>query len=270
MDEQLNTPEKALTESDGTPDSPLQEFAKAFRASTERSEPAEQATEAAKPPVKVKPKDLRALAETLKLDVKELYDVQIPSAREGAEPYTLGKLKDLAGEQDSFAVRTLRFEEQARKREAEFVQTEQELKLLVDSLPKEALKPEALKAVRDRHAQSMQREREKALDVIPEWQDAQTRTAELEGMVAHLKTYGFPETYLLQNFSAQTLKYVRDNWQREERVRKALESVAERKPAAHGASRKSDAPKRTPAKASTIEAQRVADFVSTLQQAASR
>jgi hypothetical protein len=214
------------------PDNPLSRLAEALRAERE-GEPAaddgeEQAPEGKAP--EGKPKDLAGLAALLKIEPAELYKVTVPSSREGAEPYTLGKLKDLAAEHDDFEVRSLQLEENDRKRQAEFLRAEQELQAIFASLPPEAIKPEARAKLEARRNKALADERPRVLKAIPEWENPDVRTLELEQMVEHLKEYGFPETYLSTVFDHRTLRYIRDNWRRAVQVQKALERVAERKP----------------------------------------
>ena len=180
--------------------------------------------------LKEKPKDLAALAASLGADAKELYALEVPSAREGGEAFTLGKLKDLAAEHDAFAVQRLEHEEATRKRQSEFMRAEQELTELFATLPPDAIKPEVRAKLQARRDAAMIQERQRVLAAIPEWKDATVRTQEIESLVEHLKDYGFPETYLSTVFDHRTLRYIRENWKREQQIRRALEKVAERKP----------------------------------------
>jgi hypothetical protein len=183
-----------------------------------------------KPAKKVKPKDFAQLAEVLGIDAKDLYDIQVPSSVEGAEPFTLGKLKDLAKDHDDFAVRTLEHDEKVRKTQTEFMRAEQELRELFAALPPDAIKPEVRAKLQAKRDKALTEERQRVLDAIPEWKDATLRASELEAMDEHLKNYGFPASYLASVFDHRTLRYIRANWQREEQIRRALEKVAERRP----------------------------------------
>jgi hypothetical protein len=219
-------------ETPAPPSNPLRELAAKLNAEKE-ADPAEKPAEGdppKKPAAKAKPKDLTTLAETLGVEVKDLYDLEIPSTREGAEPFTLGKLKDLAAEQDAFTVRSLQHDETVRRKEAEFIRAEQELQTLLAALPKDALKPEVRKAVQDRLEETVKVERTRTLEAIPEWADEKLRTEELKGMVEFLKDYGFSDTYLLRNFDHRTMRFVRAFWQQTVKLRKALGEVTERTP----------------------------------------
>ena len=110
------------------------------------------------------------------------------------------------------------------------MQAQEELRELMAALPEKAIKPEVLQKVRDKHEAQMQLERGRTLEVIPEWQDQETRTADMEGMADHLKQYGYPVNHLERVADHRQIKYIRDNWHREQRIRKALAAVKAGKP----------------------------------------
>lgn len=184
---------------------------------------------ARKPAAKSKPKDLKTLAERLELEDKDVYAVEIPSSRKGEKPYTIGGLKDLAAKQDSHTVATLQLDSDRQAFEAERVEGEQELRAVLDHLPKEAVTPAAMDKIREVLGKRQTRERALMLETIPEWSDDAKRLEDLKGMTAHLKTYGVSGSFLMANFTAATMRYVRDNWRRAEMVKQALEAVQERK-----------------------------------------
>lgn len=177
---------------------------------------------------KGKPKGLKDLAERLELKPEDLYALEIPMA--DGKTKTLGQLKDAAAKEGDLSVRELAFEEDRSRQEGELLRAQSELRELVAALPKSAVKPEVLDTIRQKHELVLKRERAKTLEVIPEWQDETKRTEEIAGIVEHLKGYGFPANYLQSVFDHRTLKYIRDNWQREQRIRKALEQVEAMKP----------------------------------------
>ena len=176
---------------------------------------------------KGKPKNLDELAERLAVEVKDLYDVEIPSAGDG-EPIKLGKLKDHYADRENFTVAQLRFEETKSASEQAFTRAEQELQTLMALLPEKALKPELRDAVRARLDKHRAEQSAEVLKVIPEWKNAATRETEEAGITEHLSSYGFPTTYLKGVLDARSVKYIRDNWLRELRIRKALELVTEK------------------------------------------
>lgn len=184
----------------------------------------------AKKKAKSKPKNLDQLAEALELEVADLYDVEIPAKLKGAEALKLGKLKDLADEHGALTVKGLKLDEDRRTWEAGKMAAEQEFRELLRALPSDAIKPEALEKLRATLRTKQAQERELALEHIKEWNDPKVRADDLRGMVAHMRSYDLPESYLLTNFDHRLVRLIRDSWQRSETIRKALESVEERKP----------------------------------------
>jgi hypothetical protein len=209
-----------------------------------------------KPTQKVKPKTLSDAAERLGLEVKDLYDLEIPSDK--LEGLTLGKLKDHMAEREDFTVRSLQFEENKRRREAEFIRAEQELQQLLAALPKDAIKPEVLNAARQKQAVYMQTERKRTLGVIPEWKDEKVREAELAEIAEHLSSYGFAKDHLASIYDHRTLKVLRDFTKQSLQLRRALELVSERKPNGLGKSKPAGSPRPAQPKARSRDEQKIA------------
>lgn len=235
---QATTPETAAD----APSS-LRELAKLFAPIDEKADPAETpAGDGKKPAEKVKPKTLAQAAERLGVDIKDLYDLEIPSDQ--LKGLTLGKLKDHMVERENFTTRSLKLEEDAAQKEAEFERASLELQTLLGSLPKDAIKPEVRDAIRQKHEATLKIERERTLQAIPEWKNEKVRVEELTGMVEHLEGFGFPASYLRSVTDHRALKFIRASWQRATRLQAALELVTEKKPAALGKG-KSGAPSPT-------------------------
>jgi hypothetical protein len=193
------------------------------------------------------PKALKELAERLELKPEDLYAIEIPMS--DGKSKTLGQLKDLAGKEGDLTARELRIEEERTRKESDLLRSQNELRELVSALPKDALKPEVVNAIRQKHEQHVSTERARTLELIPEWRDETKRTEEIAGMVEHLKGYGFPAQYLQAIYDSRALKYIRENMLREQRIRKALEQVQPAKPAATTKSKPNGAPKSSSAAA---------------------
>lgn len=178
---------------------------------------------------KAKPKKFNDLAGTLGMELDDLYKLEIAAGTDGT-PVTVEQLKDLHAKQDDFTLRELQFEEQRQVKEGELIRAQDELRELMAALPEKAIKPEVLERLRKKRDETQTLERGKTLEAIPEWRDEKRRTEDIRGMVEHLKGYGFPENYLQSVFNHRSLKYIRDNWLRETRIRRALESVKSGKP----------------------------------------
>lgn len=181
-----------------------------------------------KPPPK--PKKLKELGAAAKLTDEELYGIEVPSAIEGAPNYTLGKLKDLAKEHDEFTLNGLKREQGFRDKEAGLLRAEQELRDIFAALPEGSIKPEVRAQLQERRSKAEKEERQRVLEVIPGWQDREVRTQELGAMVEHMKDNGFPESYLAGVVDHRTLRYIRNNMVRDQRIKEALEKVKLRKP----------------------------------------
>lgn len=169
------------------------------------------------------------LAGRLDMELDDLYKLEISQAEDGTS-VTIENLKDYYAEQADISMREVEFEERRTQQEAELLQAQEELRELMAALPEKAIKPEVLQKVRAKHDAQMQLERKRTLDVIPEWQDEKTRTTDMEGMSDHLKQYGYPVNHLERVADHRQIKYIRDNWQREQRIRKALAAVKPGKP----------------------------------------
>jgi hypothetical protein len=178
---------------------------------------------------KAVPTKFNDLAGALDMELDALYKLEISQAEDGT-PVTIENLKDHYSKQSDVELREIEFEERRTRQESELMQAQEELRELMAALPEKAISPQVLQKVRDKHEAQVQLERKRTMQVIPEWQDEQTRTADIEGMAEHLKQYGYPVNYLERVSDHRQVKYIRDNWQREQRIRKALEKVRAGKP----------------------------------------
>jgi hypothetical protein len=175
------------------------------------------------------PKKFNDLAGRLGVDLNDLYKLEVSQAADGTV-LTVENLKDYHAEQADFSLREFEFEERRTQQESEMLRAQTELQELMSALPEKAISPEVLAKVRAKHEAQAALERRRTLEVIPTWQDQETRTADLEGMSEHLKQYGYPVNHLERVADHRQIKYIRDNWQRETRIRKALAAVKAGKP----------------------------------------
>lgn len=211
---------------------------------------------------KGKPKTINDFAEMHGVDVKDLYAMQFNFGDGEGESKTLSELKDIAGNANQFAVDQLRFEEQKTKRETEFVRAQSELQDLVNMLPKKAVTPELLQVIANKRAGIVERENGLTLSAIPEWNDDDRQKKDRNEMREHLSTYGFAPGYLDSVTDHKTLKYIRDNMQRQQRIDRVLEQVKQVNKPGHKPSSKPSpgkkAPARTGGKIRQVEAQTAA------------
>lgn len=193
---------------------------------------------------KTKPKTLNDLAETLGVEVAELYDLEIPlGVGDGDEVKTLGEFKDIAQNSAQLEVDRLAWEEQKTQDEQRILRSNQELAELVKMLPRAALSEQFLNAVRERRTEAMRAEDMATLDAIPNWKNDDSRAAERARMAEHLSAYGFPSDYLDHVVDHRTVKYIRDNMLRQERIERALSQVKTVRKPGHAPSTKPAKPK---------------------------
>lgn len=175
------------------------------------------------------PTKFNDLAGKLGIELDDLYKLEVSQAEDG-KVITVETLKDYYAEQADYSMREIEFEERKTQSESEIMQAQEEIRELMAALPEKAIKPEVLQKVRAKHEAQATLERRRTLEVIPDWQDAKIRTADLEGMSEHMKQYGYPVNHLERIADHRQIKYIRDNWQREQRIRKALAAVQSGKP----------------------------------------
>ncbi len=252
------------------PSNPLRALSAALQA--ESDDNGDGAPPSGQQPTDKKPTTLAEAAKRLGLTDAEFYALSVPMAG-GAEPVTVGKLKDLLGEHDAFTVRTLQTDQAHRAREAKLIQAESELEALLAGLPPNALKPEALQAAQTRRASQRAAEQAKLAERIPAWSDSAVRDAELKGIEKHLESYGLDGAFLLRNFSADVMNYVRTNYERERRLTEALARVKPNDAGTKPIARSRAAPLNGASRAAPTqsrEQREVASFIQTIQQAGRR
>lgn len=188
------------------------------------------------------------LAGKLEMELDDLYKLEL-TLSEGGDPVTVEQLKDAYANKSDHDLNVIEFEERRTQEEQQMMRVKAELQEILQALPKQAVKPEVLEKIRAKAEATNKVERQKTLEVIPEWKDPKVRETEIAAMADHLQGYGFPVHYLKQVVSHQQLKYIRDNWRREERVRKAIEQVRAGKP---GKTPASKAQKKAPKKSTQV------------------
>lgn len=167
---------------------------------------------------------LDGLVKRLGTKHEDVYKIRVPMP-DGAEPLTIGQLKDRVGEVVKLEQEQLRFDNRRIKQEGELLQAQAEIRDLLSLLPKEAVKPALIEKVRAQRSEMITRERQATLDAIPAWEDEQTRLSDIKGMVDLLKVYGLPEAFLGTIHDHRALKFIRDMWQMKSRIDKALAAV---------------------------------------------
>lgn len=160
----------------------------------------------------------------LGMTAEDAYKIKIPM-RDGQEPVTLGALKDRIGEVVDLEQRELQFDQHRRDREGEILRAENEVRELMQLIPRENLKPELIQKVRAQHDSTMRRERQLTVEHIPEWRDDSKRLVDIQGMTELVQSYGFPESFITTVVDHRALKMLRDFYRMDQRIRKALANV---------------------------------------------
>lgn len=191
-------------------------------------------------PIKT-PKNLEELAKRLKVEVKDLYDIEFPDPQTG-ESHTLGKLKDLLATNSDLTGRELQIEERRVTAENEQVQARADLEEILKALPPEAVSPEILAKAREQREAYLDREASRVLDVIPEWSNADTKREEWKAVQEHMADYGYTPSQVDQIADHQMVRYMRDNMRRKTLVDKALSTAKPVKKVAKSTSAKPTPP----------------------------
>ena len=178
------------------------------------------------------PLSLAKVAEAAGISETELFGLPI-SMPDGAEPRTLGQLKDAQtelnrtrGEVESF------FTERETERTA-MSKARGELEVLVGMIPAEMRTPEMLAAARQQLATVHEDQARKLVERVPEWANAETRHADMEVIGEHIGRWGFSTGELSGIHDHRMLAYVRHNALQEKRLN-ALLGKSKAKPAGSG------------------------------------
>lgn len=170
------------------------------------------------------PETLEALSKRLGFKPEQIYNVKIPLA-DGAEPLTLGQLKDRVGELVDLETRETQFEQRRMQVEGELLRSQTEIRELIGMIPKEHIKPEIINKIRQRHDANMAFERRMTLEHIPEWRDEKRAGEDLQGMIDFTKRWGFDETFMATVHDHRAVKFIRDMYLRDKRIQAALAKV---------------------------------------------
>jgi hypothetical protein len=170
------------------------------------------------------PETLEALSKRLGFKPEQIYNVKIPLA-DGAEPLTLGQMKDRVGELVDLETRETQFEQRRMQSEGELLRSQTELRELIGMIPKEHINPEIVNKIRKRHEANMAFERRQTLEFIPEWRDEKRAGEDLQGMIEFTKRWGFDEGFMATVHDHRAIKFIRDMYLRDKRIQAALAKV---------------------------------------------
>lgn len=193
------------------------------------------------------PESFEVLSKRLGLKPEQLYNVKV-SMPNGAEALTIGQLKDRVGEVVDLETRETQFEQYRMQKEGETLRSQAEIREILSMIPKEHVKPEVVEKIRKRHEANLAIERRMTLEHIPEWRDEKRRGEDLQGMVEFMSTYGFDQTFLGTVTDHRAIKFIRDMFLRDRRIKRALADVKTADSRGQRASGKTKNPPRNPVK----------------------
>ena len=224
-----------------TRDEQLNEVVKLLAGDEPAAKDDDQSDDDGKPPAKnedsqkagKKFETLDAVAEALGVEVSALYEIGIgqqPGPDGEDQSVTLGELKDLAKDKGQFEIDRHELAESKRKNETKFMRAQQQLNEIISMLPKRAISDELIETVSAKMAEDAEKERGLTLTAIPEWQDEKVEQSERVAIQKELSEYGFSAAYLDTVNDHKTLRYIRDNWQRKQRVDRMVELMRKKTP----------------------------------------
>lgn len=164
------------------------------------------------------------LAKRLKVKPEDVYKIQVPMAN-GEKPVTIGELKDRVGEVVDLDARELEFDTRRIRSEGELLRAQGEIRELMALIPRDKLSPELIKKVRAKHEATLTRERQLTLEHIPAWENDDTRTTEISGIMDMLADYGFDENFITTVQDHRAMKFLRDSFLIRRRIAKAMKDV---------------------------------------------
>lgn len=191
-----------------------------------------------------KPTQFNDLAGAIDMKLDDLYQLEIKLSEDG-EPVTIEQLKDGHAKVTQLDFDRAEWEERKTEQEQELMRAQTELREIMQALPENAIKPEVLEKIRAKADATTKLERAKTLEAIPEWSDAKARESDIEGMTEYLTGYGFPIGYLANVIDHRQLKFFRDAWRQNQRIKTALAAVRTGKPVKGGTNKPQ---KKAPAK----------------------
>jgi hypothetical protein len=166
------------------------------------------------------------VSKRLGLKPEQVYAIKVPMPN-GAEPLTIGQLKDRVGELVELETREAQFEQRRVKSEGELLRAQTEMRELLGLIPKEMasqVQP-LVDKMRKRHEATMKRERALTLEHIPDWENESARQEDIQGMMDLLGDYGFDESFITSVTDHRALKFIRDAYLRDKRIKAALSKV---------------------------------------------
>lgn len=165
---------------------------------------------------------LKALAEQLKVDPKELYKLKIPMGGDGDATMTLGELKDLGKRSHDVDAAQIAFDEAVSLRRTELAAARDELANLAAMLPRELMSPQMVAKAQEAGERYRAQQGQLLSELVPEWRDAAEYAADRKEILSHVQSSGWTAADLDALQDARLLAYFRKQAKREARINKLL------------------------------------------------
>ena len=166
------------------------------------------------------PVTLKELAESMELETRELYDVEISVGKD--ETITLGALKDSFKEFKTLKAGQAKFEERKTSSENEIMVAKRQIEQLVQiGAQTGSINPQVLQQLEVIHGENVARERKAVLQAIPEWSDSVTREADFARIYPYAAQFGFSKLEVDNQLDHRVHMMLNQSAKREESIRKA-------------------------------------------------
>lgn len=176
---------------------------------------------------------LKELAESMELETKELYDVEIMVGKD--QSATLGELKDGFKELEKFRGDAETFETRKTAQDNEVMVAKRQIDQLVElGARTNSLHPEVLAKLEIIHGEKVATERRLVLSAIPEWDNAIERQKDFTEMGGLMSQYGFSQAEIEGELDHRKLKFMRDMARRENQIKNATPEKVGKVPADTG------------------------------------
>lgn len=172
------------------------------------------------------PQTVEALSKRLGLKPEQVYAIKVPMPN-GAEALTLGDMKDRVAELVDLDTREMQFDQRRIRQEGDLLRAQAEMRDIMALLPPDVVQklPGLTEKVRKRHVETQTRERQLTLQHIPEWQDEKRCTQDMQGMIEFVGEWGFDESFLGTVVDHRAMKFIRDMYLRDQKIKNAMKGV---------------------------------------------
>ena len=168
-----------------------------------------------------KPVTLSDIAESLDVESKDLYEIEIPIGQ-GDDAVSLGTLKDSHKELIKLNADRASYDEHRTSSENELLVSRRQVAQLIQMGQSAGLLTKSIITEIDNiHATNLKRERAALMTSIPEWSDPVTRDNDFEDIVEVLGGYGIQRNEIEQSLDHRLVKFVHDMTKRLNAVKAA-------------------------------------------------